>query len=274
MCSQNVYGLILCRRAGEVKSFTMSTPFQALAAEEARATTPMAHHDVVDKMFLQAKIERRLKDEYMVKCMGNQDVPTLLYQKLLHTKLHDTATPTLVASCLHTACIVKNASDITELQSAQTKWEEELDAVQEEIDSSFESMQRRWQGNYTSVQYQIDSHETKWGEKQEEILQSVEDMQGRIQSMKFQLDEQESRCDEEILQSAEDIPSEMELMWCQINNMKDENKELKQEIKNLGKKKSAITYCDSLINIAMMILLVVMLIPTTVRTTQGYLELP
>jgi len=273
MCSQNVYGLILCRRAGEVKSFTMSTPFQALAAEEARATTPMAHHDVVDKMFLQAKIERRLKDEYMVQCMGNQDVPTLLYQKVVD-KPEERSFAWQRHVMPHTACIVKNASDITELQSTQAKWEEELDAVQEEIDSSFESMQRRWQGNYTSVQYQIDSHETKWGEKQEEILQSVEDMQGRIQSMKFQLDEQESRCDVEILQSVEDIPSEMELMWCQINNMKDENKELKQEIKNLGKKKSAITYCDSLINIAMMILLVVMLIPTTVRTTQGYLELP
>ena len=254
--------LFLCRDGDGFKSSTMSTSFQELAAEEAREATPLAHHDVVDKMFLQAKIEKRLKDDYLVQYMRNMDVPTLLYQRVVNK-------PEQISQLWqhhimpHTACIVKNASNIAELQSTQAKWEEDLDAVQDQIDSSFESMQRRWQGNYTAVQYQIDSHQTKWEEKQEEILQSVDDMQSRIQSMKFQLDEQESRCDE-------DIPTEIELLWCQINNMKDENKELRQEIKNLGKKKSVITCCDTVLNIAMM---TVVILAVTIKTI-NFLKIP
>jgi hypothetical protein len=256
--------LFLCKGDGEVKSFTMSPPFSQLAAEEASVTTPMAHHDVVDRMFLQAKIERRMKDEYMVQCMGNLDVPTLLYQKVVD-KPEQISQMWQRHVMPHTACIVKNASDIAELQSTQAKWEEDLDSVQDQIDSSFESMQRRWQGNYTAIQYQIDSHQTKWEEKQEEVIKSIDDMQSRVQSMKFHIDEQESRCDEEILESVEDIPSEIELLWCHINNMKDENKELRQEIKNLRKKKSVITCCDTVLNIAMMAVVIFMVTIKTIN---------
>jgi hypothetical protein len=216
--------------------------FQELAAEEVRTT--FSHEDVVDKLFSQAKIEKRLKDEYMVQFMGGMDVPSILYQRVL--KGGEQVSQAWQFHVMpHTACIVKNASDIEELRTTQTGLEEQIDSVQHRFESCFEVTQETWENDLRSTQYQIDTQSAT-----------------------------HKRYREELASTHEDISDEMALMWCQINTMKEENKELKRELEVLGKKKPVITYCGALINVVMIVLLMALMIPPAIITMSEYLELP
>lgn len=216
--------------------------FQELAA--AKVSTTFSHKDVVARMFLQEKIEKRMKDEYMAQFMGNMDVPSMLYQRILKA-------PEQVGQAWqfhvmpHTACIVKNASDIEELRATQTGFEEQIDSVQHRFESCFEVTQENWENDLRSTQSQLEEH-------------------GATQK----------RYREELASVQEDISSEMTLMWCQINAMKEENKELKSELEVLRTKKPVVTYCGALINVVMIVMLMALMIPPTIVTMTEYLELP
>ena len=221
----------------------MSTSFQELAAEEAREATPMAHHDVVDKMFLQAKIEKRLKDDYLVQYMRNMDVPTLLYQRIVNK-------PEQISQLWqhhimpHTACIVKNASNIAELQSQIDEQEENVAAVQ-----------MRWEDELKSMQSQIDAKD-----EMDADLQKWCDEQTALDLKK--LWSAQTTCREEI-QSAqdrvEDIPDEIALLWCQVDALKTELKALRD------KKKSPVSVCDGVIEIVAILVLMAMVFSSTVN---------
>jgi hypothetical protein len=234
-----VYGLFLCEGDGEVKLSTMSTPFQELARTEASYTESLTD---VDRMFLQAKIEKRLKDEYMVKYMGIRDVPTVLYQTM---KTPEQAYQQWQFHIMpHMACIVKNASNIAELQSQIDEQEETVAAVQ-----------MRWEDELKSMQSQIDAKD-----EMDADLQKWCDEQTALDLKK--LWSAQTTCREEI-QSAqdrvEDIPDEIALLWCQVDALKTELKALR------GKKKSPISVCNGVIEIVAIIVLMAMVFFSTVN---------
>ena len=130
--------------------------FQELAAEEVRVTS--SSEDVVDNMFLQAKIEKRMKGEYVAKFMMGMDVPSLLYQRVLTSpKEGNSAWRSYIMP--HTACILTNASDIEDLRTTQTFFEEQIDSVQNMFESRFEVTQENLENELRSIQSRIDTYE-------------------------------------------------------------------------------------------------------------------
>mgnify|MGYP003661317149 CR=1 FL=1 len=164
-----MYGLFLCEGAGEVKLSTMSTPFQELARTEASYTESLTD---VDRMFLQAQIEKRLKDEYMVKYMGIRDVPTLLYQTM------KTPEQAYQQWQFH-------------IMPVQMRWEDELKSMQSQIDAKDEmdADLQKWCDEQTALDLKkLWSAQTTCREEIQSAQDRVEDIPDEIALLWCQVD--------------------------------------------------------------------------------------